>query len=535
MTLLAFLIIPISHAQTPAKKKQATSAKRTLPSKPISTTPKIDDGSIVVKDSIFSNWSYATAYAGVTNEKMISDSKGNIYAYASYQDTGVYKLVNGKWVIIGERFTTKDGKLFLDAKDVLYLYVDKRVYKLSGNEWLPAWDTEIPQFSFIGMDGNAYRRDSEYDTPLFKWINGAWEKVCEPLLSVYIDKNGRVYTQTTFEESKTRKEKIKYWEGNKWNYMIEDYVDKIALDRKYLYVVTSTAKGYGKRQRVIKRWDGINWTTIPLPHDSTIRIDKLKVDQFGNILLHTSHGEYFSIKGSPFTHIDHDYEVYQTSSEISILNDKAYSTARTNAGLVEYKPSWTVYNTTLYSIPVKPGVKPSPTLQSIQSRWKMYKGKYGWGIRTLDRKDIVFAEFDSIRIEETPEGSNEDLSLYMKRLHNVVHCSIYISDPWALRGFKEKDMGDCYPCSGGFIGEYEVTTEKRGEYVKGKTYTTSKPRSSGGYTETTTTEAGYYKPSTYSTKTVGKREKCRAPKCKEGRIVHKQVWKHKTFYTEMYE
>lgn len=470
MTGLLFLSF-ICLAQIKPKSNQAPGSTKTKQPISLNKTEKdsiLPDGSKVVYDTSRIFWTQVSPYAGSPFSKVVPDSKGNIYCYSSYykDSSEVYKLEGGKWKNISLHFFKSSVELFVDGWDNLFAISDKCVYKLNGEHWKLVWKFNLPdiqvEFSqtWIALDGNLYRiPGTGLYSKLYKWNNDKWELIGNTYWGVWIDKTGKIYTRARADNI-TGKEKINTWNGSEWITILEETdIQKIWIEnRNYLYAHIYTKDANNEWYSVIKKWDGVIWSNIPLPGPGQITI--YNSNQFGNIVLKfgnkNNNKKYYNNIAGEFIEFEDTIRI-----TTFVINDRLFDFTKEVLWEYNHTPKWKITARTISAA----------TLEFASSGLTIEKKYSGVGVFKGD-KEIIPPYLEDIYLDWNRDGFSSTtgvLVLKDKKLKGQFLVAVkdvaenFNANEFIAVGY----MNKCEECNG--TGKKSVTTST---LIPGSTETT---------------------------------------------------------------
>jgi hypothetical protein len=566
-----FLLLSTFSYQSSA---QSSSKPATAKAKPAPST-KQELKFFKLKDSSFERWNIIEPqeiYSITSFGNVTMDTSGALYSVITESDGSHHagKLLGNQWIAIDSAIETPVEKILNDGNGVVYAKTGKQLYRLDGQRWAKVFDsTAKGLIPWPALSGSLYREipihNSTYDwisSELVKFesgkdisigINGK-PFIVDRKTKYYIDRRGYVYTVSDNPQNKWFDPPKKEVLISMLNGETRPFIGSLpypvmhsGFDADNNWYV-SGYDGKDGETAYFKKWDGKDWTDIPMPPgirtDNTFSVADFFFDTKGNLYLRGMGLDQFAkliaFKDGKWKEVCSAYDeppyIYMHVDEFIVGKNSVYgihygyNTTEKKDYVEAYKLTgvWKVNTMEVARIPLAPDVHGGDLYIGYSNFVDHYlfreNGKYG----IQDNKGHVFAEavFDKITCRKTPahvlavQGEEllnpfSDYSYELISGKDTIYAQIgYFSpNPGTLIGLKGKVSSVCRYCNGtGKVAERKEQVQVRGDWVKERATTGTNitydnewdamnRRNVTVKTTTTTTRVsgGYYKPDTYKT------------------------------------
>lgn len=488
------------------------------------------------------------------------DAQGRIVALlkdAAHEKRMVI-LDGGKWKPFQEGMPDTPSRVIMDGVGGVYVPTRRNLYKLTPQGWqkLECATVSITGLPAGGRDGKLYaikQKTSDFakGAEIVVWKDGCWAPAGPggaPLMTpgldytnFVVDKNGHVYCWNYISYGTTSyHQDIHFWNGDKWKQIAQPDI-KIydnGIDSKDRFFAYGFGENGSKKARFFGFWDGSTWGDAPYPpetnkeHGVTICTNNAgtmfveaypaKSGEFDHRLF-ALEGDLYVRKAEEDKEFSRDFNMLPLAGEVYAIDNKTHF-------LNKYNGSWNVKKTTFTTIPVAVDVTKDHSVDYALERYFLFEENGKKGIKDKDGKTLVEALFDEIVITRLPasppayEGVQtepiykDSIAICLRSGADKTYINAWMKYAGAssLRGLWRTPKMTCGVCKGVGHGKDQTRqVEVKGDWVEGKTHTTTKSNyervwnsRTNSYEGVTTkrtetnTDPGYRKPSTYKTEVI---------------------------------
>ncbi len=467
----------------------------------------------------------------------------------------VVVLENGKWKPFQDGITDTPTRIITDDVGGVYIPTRHNLYKLTSQGWqqLACPDVQVSGLVVGGRDGNLYairKKTSDFakGAEIVVWKNNCWapagpdgKELITPGLefsNFAVDSHGNIFCWENIPYGATGyTQSVQLWSGGKWQKIAQPDI-KIydhGIDSKDRFFAYGFRDDYGHKGRFFSYWDGSNWGNAPYPPETN--------NTLGVSITSNNAGKLF-IEAYPAASGEHDYRLFALEGDLYVrkaeedkdfhrdfymipMGDAVYAIDQKTHQLFKYSAGYTVKKASFTTIPVALGVEATDAVNAALKSVFLFDENGKKGLKNADGGIIVRPVFDEIVIAAAPTTPPVvDGVTAIPMFHDqAAICLIAGSEKtyvnlrtisYSLRGFWETPPIKCPKCNGAGKGkDQRKQIEVKGEWVEGKTHTSSssnyervwnsRTNSYDGVRTTTsksTTDPGYRKPSTYRTEII---------------------------------